>query len=84
MIHTIHKLKILPAFFEPVLNGNKCFEIRKHDRDYKVGDYLVLNEFDNNKFAGRKIAKEITYILQGSKQTKPYGLKKGYSILSIT
>ncbi len=43
---TVHKLKLFPEYFDAVANGIKTFEIRKNDRDYKVGDTLRLYEFD--------------------------------------
>ena len=43
---TIHELKILPEYFKAQKAGKKNFEIRKNDRDYKVGDKLVLKEYD--------------------------------------
>lgn len=39
---TIHELKTWPDFFRDVADGRKKFEIRKDDRDYKVGDLLRL------------------------------------------
>ncbi|MEM5599315.1 DUF3850 domain-containing protein [Niallia circulans] len=41
-----HFLKIQPQYFEEVRNGNKSFEIRKNDRDFKVGDTLYLQEYN--------------------------------------
>jgi len=41
-----HEHKILPEFFEAVILGFKTFEIRKNDRDYKVGDIVFLNEME--------------------------------------
>lgn len=41
----IHELKILPQYFEEVLKGNKTFEIRKNDRDFKIRDILILKEW---------------------------------------
>lgn len=41
----IHAVKILPEYFNKIINGQKSYEIRKNDRDYKVGDCLALNEY---------------------------------------
>lgn len=83
----IHELKILPQYFEKVLDGSKTFELRKNDRGYEVGDILILKEFnvgaiDHTKsepvviqeegYTGREIKKRITYILNGGY----YGLEK--------
>lgn len=59
-----HELKILPEYFAPVKEGKKTFEIRKNDRDFKVGDTLILKEIYSNsdKFTGREVTKKITYI----------------------
>ena len=70
----IHELKIYPKYFEEVMNGNKTFEVRKNDRHFKVGDAIVLNEWDNIKYTGRKIHAVITYILDDTF----IGLEKGY------
>lgn len=37
-----HNLKILPQYFEAVINGCKNFEIRKNDRFFKLNDILFL------------------------------------------
>ena len=41
-----HELKLHPRYFHRVADGTKTFEIRKNDRDFQVGDRLILNEFD--------------------------------------
>lgn len=43
---TSHELKCWPQFFGPVYERTKTFEIRKNDRDFKVGDELFLREWD--------------------------------------
>lgn len=71
-----HELKILPEFFEDVILGFKTFEIRKNDRDYKVGDIVFLNEFDGEKMTGRWTERLITYVTD-------YEQKEGYVVFSI-
>lgn len=63
-----HSLKITSKHFEEVLSGRKTFEIRKNDRDFKVGDVVKLNEYlgksDANEdvYSGRFVRVFITYI----------------------
>lgn len=44
----VHHLKIEQQYFIDIINQLKTFEIRKNDRDYKVGDVLRLNVVDEN------------------------------------
>lgn len=60
--NVIHGLKILPKHFEEVRNSTKSFDCRKCDRDYRVGDYLALNEWDG-QYTGRTELVKVTYIL---------------------
>lgn len=73
-----HELKTLPEYFIEVLNGAKPFEVRKNDRNYKVGDILVLNEWDGKNYTMRILKKKISYILDN-----PQYCKKGYAILGF-
>lgn len=59
----IHALKILPEYFEAVRNGRKTFELRNNDRDFRVGDYLALNEWDGDHYTGRTELVEVTYMM---------------------
>ena len=58
-----HELKIYPKYFEAILDGKKTFEIRKNNRNFHVGDSIVLREFDNIKYSGREIHATIKYML---------------------
>lgn len=73
-----HELKIYQEYFEAVKDGRKKFEIRKNDRNYKVGDILVLLEYDKyyEAFTGEKITVEITYLTD-------YAQQDGYVVLGI-
>ncbi|MBU4680423.1 DUF3850 domain-containing protein [Cedecea davisae] len=59
----VHSLKIWPAFYEAVLYGYKKAELRKSDRDFNCGDYIVLREWWDNKYSGNKVIVKITHIL---------------------
>lgn len=76
----MHVLKIQPRYFHDLVFGNKSFEIRKNDRDYEVGDKLILLEFYNNDYTGRVTKAQITYIHYG---TGEFGIEKGYCILGL-
>lgn len=58
-----HQLKTLPEFFYAVINGNKKAELRANDRDFSVGDYLLLTEWECGAgYSGRKAIVEVTDI----------------------
>lgn len=44
-----HKLKILPCYFERVLDGSKTFEVRDNsDRGFQMGDSVLLQEYSQD------------------------------------
>ena len=43
---TEHEIKCHPEYFHRIVSRQKTFEIRKNDRDYQVGDRLVIREYD--------------------------------------
>ena len=72
--------KILPEYYKEIAAHRKMFELRKDEDDLKVGDLLILREWDGEKYTGRRARREITYILRNAPQ---YGLMEGYCILSL-
>jgi len=76
-----HDLKIFPEYFLEVLTGNKSFEVRKNDRNYKVGDTLHLLEYCpvEKELTGDLCARKISYILKGGS----LGIEKNYVILGL-
>lgn len=72
----IHELKITEPYFSDVAFGSKNFEIRKNDRDFKVGDILILRKWDGKKFTGSETRREITYITD-------YEQKSGNVVMAI-
>lgn len=75
-----HELKIKPEYLKEVAEGNKTFELRKNDRDFKVGDWLQLHEYIGGKYTGKFYTVKIKYIL---KDCPEYGLRAGYCILGF-
>ena len=58
-----HRLKIREEYYKAILDGSKCFEIRKNDRGFAVGDTVILKEMtDDMLYTGNEIPVEITYI----------------------
>ena len=73
-----HKLKIEPQYFMEVYAKRKTFEIRKNDRDYKVGDTLILREYlkEHRQYTGNILKRKITYITD-------YAQQENYVVMSI-
>jgi hypothetical protein len=76
----IHKLKIDPKWFAAVEVGIKRAEIRKNDRGFRVGDVLLLQEW-NKGYTGRECLVRVTHILHDYEFR---GLANGYVALSIS
>lgn len=81
MAHTSHILKTWPKYFERIISGHKTFEVRKADRDFQVGDFLTLKEYDpeTTLYTGRQLSVLITYILHGP----GFGIEEGYCVMAI-
>jgi len=73
---TRHELKTWPQYFAAVRSGKKRFEIRRNDRDFSVGDILVLREFDpdSDAYTGQIEERQITFLLS----EEDYGVIHGF------
>lgn len=78
---TIHKLKTIQPFFDHVKQGYKSFEIRKNDRDFKVGDILILQEYDaqNQNYSGEELVREVLYTFPGGQ----FGVDENMVVMSM-
>lgn len=76
----IHELKCWPKYFRDVWTGRKNFEVRKNDRNFQVGDSLLLMEWnpEREKYTGVAVKREIIYILDD-----PAFVKDGYVIMGL-
>lgn len=55
-----HYLKIEKPYYDAVLSGHKCFEIRVNDRDYQKGDTIELRCLNEKGTTYASSAKPIT------------------------
>jgi hypothetical protein len=77
---TIHELKCWIEYYGIIADGDKTFEIRNNDRDFKVFDVLHLREYDPKKmeYTGNSLYAEVLYILSDF-----VGLQPGYVAMQI-
>ncbi len=81
MNEKVHELKCQTKYYGAILLSHKTFDVRKNDRNFKVGEYITLKEWDNekNEFTGNSLSRRINYILPGGQ----FGIEKGYCVLGI-
>ena len=85
----LHELKTDSAVYRRVYVGLKTYELRKNDRDFKVGDQLLLRETLHTgaemqsgaplRYTGSQIIVDVVHVLYGP----IYGLLEGWCIMSI-
>lgn len=77
-----HELKVWPEYYKALMSDLKQFELRKNDRDFKVGDELLLREYDPQTatYTGKSLRRWIHYIV---KDVPHFGLMEGYCILGF-
>jgi hypothetical protein len=81
----VHRLKMHAAYFGAVVEGVKPFDVRRDDRGFQRGDYVLLVEtaqlLDGSAWqpTGREAQYEITYVLTGGQ----FGIEPGYVVLGL-
>lgn len=85
---TTHTAKSWTHFFQAIKAGQKTHDLRDMiDRDYAIGDILVLKEFDPflGAYTGDECRCEITYITSNNTPCafSSSVLQKDYCILSL-
>lgn len=75
----VHFIKSWPEFFSQTLAGNKNFEIRFNDRNFQIGDTIVIEEFcnDTQAYSGRRAVAEVTCVID-------FQQKKGFVVIGHT
>lgn len=77
----VHKLKTHPMEFAAVTSGEKRCEWRENDRGYKVGDQLILEEWDPEKgeHTGNAFSVRVKHIQPGGK----FGIPEGFVMMTV-
>jgi hypothetical protein len=85
---TTYDVKSWSHFFQAIRAGNKMHDMRDlRDRNYKVGDVLNLQEYDQftGKYSGKECTVMITYITSADTPCafSSAALAPGFCILSL-
>lgn len=59
-----HRLRIWPEFFDAIESHALTCQVRRADRDFRVGDLLLLEEYIPRlgRYTGRTMVRSITYL----------------------
>lgn len=76
-----HELKTWPGPFGAMRLGLKSFEVRKDDRNFAVGDTLILKEFDpvEKKYSGMFLEAKVIWKLPGGQ----FGIALRHCVMSV-
>jgi hypothetical protein len=76
-----HVLKCWSSPFEAMRAGRKTFEYRLNDRDFQVGDRLLLQEYEPEArvLTGESLAMRVVYLLAGG----AFGVPEGYCVMGV-
>lgn len=76
----VHDLKCWTSYYRDVASGKKPFEVRVNDRDYRVGDWLRLRDWnvEAESYSGHECRRQVTYVLTASEF-----VKEGMAILGL-
>jgi ASC-1-like (ASCH) protein len=75
-----HDLKTINPYFSLVLSGEKTCEVRLNDRNFQVGDTLLLREYGEEGLTGRTHTVRVTHILSGEHFV---GVRPGWVVMSF-
>lgn len=78
---SVHELKCWPPHFAAIRSGDKSFEIRRNDREFAVGDTVVLKEFSplDTTFTGQTETRLITFLLS----EEEFGVVHGFVVIGF-
>ena len=85
-----HILKTMPNYWAAVERGEKTFEVRRDDRGFQKGDFVILRRLEETRSGGWQeechydlyydLRRKITYVLTGGQ----LGIEPGYVVLGLS
>lgn len=75
-----HHLKIMLCHFNQLITGEKLFEIRRNDRDFKNGDWVLLTEIEVLYGQDIETGRRAMYRIAGM---SAFEQKPGYVVWSV-
>ncbi|MBC6989031.1 MULTISPECIES: DUF3850 domain-containing protein [Hymenobacter] len=73
-----HELEIGATEYAALEAGTRPFDVRYNDRDYQVGDALILREYEQD--SGRTLLRWVSTVVHGGHS----GLEHGWCILGLS
>lgn len=80
----VHQLKVWPIYFAALERGDKLFDVRRNDREFRIGDQVVLSEWDpfRESYTHKpSLQFHVDYVLRADEF--PDALREGYVVLSL-
>lgn len=76
----VHNVKLWTEYFHDALTGQKSFEVRRNDRDYREGDLLILWEYNraSKTVTGGRFVAKVGHVVRNFP-----GLKKGWCVFGL-
>ena len=76
-----HILKCHAPYFDDIASLKKMFEVRYDDRDYRVGDDLVLREYApaTAQYSGQTVRRRVRYVMKGGQ----FGIMPNHVVLTL-
>jgi len=80
----IHDLKCCPEYFGCAIRYGESMQLRKNDRDFRIGDTLKLREWDpklgaEGEYTGSKAWRKVVWITDSFE-----GMKPGYVLMRVS
>lgn len=80
---SVHCLKVVPPYFDALLDGSKTFEVRRNDRGFQRGDTLILREWEPTvlRWTGRELSRRVAFVYSGDPRFG--GIEPGFVVLAL-